>query len=319
MDLEIPLDQIEIAAGRRAVDPGAVDRLSQSIAAVGLQHRITVCKRNGAYVLVAGRHRIEACRKLGIERIPANVVDLNTLEAELLEIDENLARNELSPAERTAAIVRRKTVYEELHPETKHGAIGGGHGNASAKADRFTKVTAEATGRSERVIQRDAARGETLGQETLARIAYTSLDKGIELDALAKLPVDDRDALVVRAANGEAVSAVVTERFDFDGWDCTDEEKALAYAFMERAEKALGRDFPEAAPKAPGFRAFCAGVKSLRLSTLGSRAHLAGPSLCPKITFPRKRETGSTDMGLFRRMGVFHARKAKADLPRCPT
>jgi uncharacterized protein YjbJ (UPF0337 family) len=36
------------------------------------------------------------------------------------------------------------------------------------------------------------------------------------------------------------------------------------------------------------LRSFCTGVESLRLSTFGSRAHLARPSLCPKITFPRK-------------------------------
>src|SRR5215831_14462008 len=60
------------------------------------------------------------------------------------------------------------------------------------------------------------------------------------------------------------------------------------------------RDFPEAAPTARVLRAFCTGVESLRLSTFGSRADLAVLSLCPKITFPRK-ETGSTDEGLFRR------------------
>jgi ParB family transcriptional regulator, chromosome partitioning protein len=211
MDLEISIDQIEIAAGRRAVDPAAVERLGESIAAVGLQHRITVCKRNGAYVLVAGRHRVEAFRKLGIERIPASMVDLNTLEAELYEIDENLARNELSPADRAAAVARRKAIYEKLNPSTKHGAIGGGRGKAGAgdKAERFTKATAEATGRSERAVQLDAARGETLGQETLAKIAHTTLDKGVELDALAKLSVDDRATLVDRAVAGEAVSAQV--------------------------------------------------------------------------------------------------------------
>jgi ParB-like chromosome segregation protein Spo0J len=164
MDLEIALDQIEIPGGRRAVDPTTVERLGESIAAVGLQHRITVCKRNGAYVLVAGRHRMEAFRKLGHARIPASVVDLNTLEVELYEIDENLARSELSPAERAAAMARRKAIYEQLHPETKHGAIGGGHSKAGTgeKAQRFTKATADATGRSERAVQLDAARGETL-------------------------------------------------------------------------------------------------------------------------------------------------------------
>jgi ParB family transcriptional regulator, chromosome partitioning protein len=208
---EITLDRIEVPTGRRTIDPAVVNHLVKSIAAVGLQHPIAVRQHDGdgSYVLVAGAHRLAAFRELKMERIPANVVDLNTLEAELLEIDENLARNELSPAERTAAITRRKTVYEGLHPETKHGTIGGGRGKAGEKADRFTKVTAEATGRSERAVQRDAARGETLGQETLAKIARTTLDKGVELDALANLSVDDRAALVDRAVAGEAVSAQV--------------------------------------------------------------------------------------------------------------
>jgi ParB family transcriptional regulator, chromosome partitioning protein len=114
---EIALDRIEVSAGRRAIDPDVVNRLAKSIAVVGLQHPIAVRRRDGAFVLVAGAHRLAAFRKLEMERIPANVVDLNTLEAELLEIDENLARNELSPAERTAAIARRKMVYEEVYTQ----------------------------------------------------------------------------------------------------------------------------------------------------------------------------------------------------------
>jgi hypothetical protein len=72
-------------------------------------------------------------------------------------------------------------------PETKHGAIGGGHDQSrqvgdSAKSDRFTASTAAATG-SERAVQPDAERGDALGED-LAAIAGTSLDKGVELDAL---------------------------------------------------------------------------------------------------------------------------------------
>jgi hypothetical protein len=41
--------------------------------------------------------------------------------AELAEIDEKLARANLTPAQEASAIFRRKAIYEELHPETKHG------------------------------------------------------------------------------------------------------------------------------------------------------------------------------------------------------
>jgi ParB family transcriptional regulator, chromosome partitioning protein len=193
----------------RAVDPDAVVRLTNSIAVVGLQHPITVAKRDGGYRLLAGAHRVTAFRELGMERISANIVELDDLRAELVELDENLARNELSPAERSAAVARRNAIYEKLHPETKHGAVGKGREppKGSAKADRFSAATAAATGRSERAIQLDAHRGEVLGGETLAKVAGTSLDRGTELDALAKLPADERQVLVDRAAAGEVVTA----------------------------------------------------------------------------------------------------------------
>jgi N6-adenosine-specific RNA methylase IME4 len=196
-----------------AGDAAAVKRLAQSIAQVGLRHPITVRRAEGdRYVLVAGRHRIEAYRKLGKEHIPAIISPLDDLEARLWEIDENLCRNELSPAERAVAISRRKAIYEQLHPETKHGAVGGGHEQSrqvgdSAKADRFTSATAVVVGQSERTIQREAHRGEVLGEEILARVAHTSLDKGEELDALALLGSATREMLADEARRGVRVSA----------------------------------------------------------------------------------------------------------------
>jgi ParB family chromosome partitioning protein len=41
--------------------------------------------------------------------------------AELAEIDENLVRSQLTPAQEASAIFRRKAIYEELHLETKRG------------------------------------------------------------------------------------------------------------------------------------------------------------------------------------------------------
>jgi hypothetical protein len=45
---------------------------------------------------------------------------------------------------------------------------------------------------------------------TLKSTVGTSLDKGVELDALAKLPAAERDGLAKRAAAGEEVSARAT-------------------------------------------------------------------------------------------------------------
>ena len=72
---------------------------------------------------------------------------------------------------------------------------------------RFTRATAEATGLAERTIQREARRGEKLGEETLKRVVGTTLDKGEELDALTKLSVEKREELIGRAASGAVVTA----------------------------------------------------------------------------------------------------------------
>jgi ParB family transcriptional regulator, chromosome partitioning protein len=106
----------------------------------------------------------------------------------------------LTPAQEASAIFRRKAIYEELHPETKHGGnVGGPSGQfvRTAKAD-FASATADATGKDERTVRRAAARGEALGDD-LGAVTGTSLDKGVELDALAKMPKDERKGLIDRA------------------------------------------------------------------------------------------------------------------------
>ena len=49
------------------------------------------------------------------------VSSLEGLAAELAEIDENFIRSDLSPVEYGEMLLRRKEIYETLHPETKRG------------------------------------------------------------------------------------------------------------------------------------------------------------------------------------------------------
>jgi ParB family chromosome partitioning protein len=194
-----------------------VDKLAASIEEIGLLEPIIVCRRANKLpliVLVAGHHRLEACRKLGRETITAIVEEEDSPEIdrwrELAEIDENLLRRELTAAQRAKMIARRKKVYEETHPETKHGGdrrSSSGQAGHLNKADRFTADTARKNRKSERSIRRDAMRGEALGDD-LDKIAGTSLDHGTELDALAKMTPEQRAPIVERAAAGEEISAV---------------------------------------------------------------------------------------------------------------
>jgi hypothetical protein len=143
------------------------------------------------------------------------VVADNDLQADLAEIDENLCRAELTPAQTAAAVARRKEIYLALHPETAAGKsqakgmnVKLGRGDVSEKCSpTFTKATAAASAMNRRSVEKAAARGQSIKPETLERIAGTSLDKGVELDALAKIPADQRDELIEKAVKGEIVSA----------------------------------------------------------------------------------------------------------------
>jgi ParB family chromosome partitioning protein len=106
--------------------------------------------------------------------------DLTVLERDehIAECDENLCGSNLSAAERALFTRRRKDAYEALHPETKAGqaqAVGMnaavGNNVAAKSAATFTADASKKTGQSERTIQRDAERGESIPEPILQQIA----------------------------------------------------------------------------------------------------------------------------------------------------
>lgn len=209
---EIPLDRLFATEAGRAVDERVVTALADSIMANGLLQPILVQEaktmRGGICVpgfrIIAGNHRVAAARQVGHVVIQARVLDETTghMEAELIEIDENLCRAELTPAQRAQAIQRRKQIWEALHPEG--GAICATPGGQQVVG--FAADTAKVSGEPKASINRHLSRAEALGDD-LQAVAGTSLDKGVELDALKSLPPPERKQLIERARAGEKVSA----------------------------------------------------------------------------------------------------------------
>lgn len=100
----IPIDSIVIAPGHRRINQAKVKELAVSIQTIGLKTPITVRRGpDGSFILVAGRHRIEACRKLGQSQIEATAVGDDELDADLWETAENLHRAELTAVQHTVA------------------------------------------------------------------------------------------------------------------------------------------------------------------------------------------------------------------------
>lgn len=210
---KIMLDDIRVGQRLRDLDESQIGAIQQSILDIGLLNPITVYPTEtvvgGANVpawgLIAGAHRLEACRRAGYEDIAATVVDLSDLEAQLAECDENLCRAELSPADRARFVKRRKDAYEALYPETRREAtLKQGEQSPSrqvgetGKPARFTADTAAKTGQSERAIQRDAERGEKVIPEAMEMVRGTKLDTGAYLDKLKRLTPNDQVTAVKR-------------------------------------------------------------------------------------------------------------------------
>jgi ParB-like chromosome segregation protein Spo0J len=204
-----------------------VQALSDSIAEIGLQTPITVTRQvefaDGQEVqvwrLIAGLHRLEAVKSLGLAEIEAVEMGDDEVLQKLWECDENLCRAELTGAQRAKFTAERKKWYEIKHPETRHGATGRGREKSCQFGDsneRFTAETAKATGRSERSVQRDALRGAKIDLDALEILEGTIGDKGVNLDAIARLDPEDQVKAARLAAQGKPFKMAADPRNDFE-------------------------------------------------------------------------------------------------------
>lgn len=133
---------------------------------------------------------------------------MDDLHAELMEIDENLARSELSPAQEAAHMLRRQEIWDEIRKPL--GETNCSTQKATAHKDRpqnqkqFAAELAEVTGASKVDINRKRRRARGLGDDAI-KIVNTSLNSGVEMDALVKLDPEGRADLIARAEAGEKV------------------------------------------------------------------------------------------------------------------
>lgn len=80
------------------------EELLESIKENGLLEPITVrFLSEGKYEIISGHRRVNACKKLGISKIPATIKELSKDEAVVAMVDSNLHREHLLPSEKAFA------------------------------------------------------------------------------------------------------------------------------------------------------------------------------------------------------------------------
>ena len=140
-------------------DIQAMEELKNSIREKGLIQPVTVRKINNYYELIAGERRLRAAVEIGLKKIPAYIITIETKE-EMLELAliENVQREKLNPIEQAQALQRlidecnltqdevaqkiskeRSTITNlirllklpgQIQESLKTGAISVGHGRA---------------------------------------------------------------------------------------------------------------------------------------------------------------------------------------------
>jgi ParB family transcriptional regulator, chromosome partitioning protein len=100
----IPVTDIEVTDGGRALQPDRVTDLAASIQLIGMLSPIGVRMVNTRPRLVYGRHRLAAARSLGWTEIECRVLEADDRRARMAEIAENLHRAELTLLERSEQI-----------------------------------------------------------------------------------------------------------------------------------------------------------------------------------------------------------------------
>ncbi len=152
-----------------------VDSLKKSIESVGLINPLTINKENE---LLAGSRRFQAITELGWTEVDVHLVDHDSLQQELISIDENLVREPLNRMELERCLNRGREIYEQLNPNAIKIDISNESLNPENKlkekkqektdTDSFAAITAEKTGLSKSVIKsaikRDALAADSVKQ-----------------------------------------------------------------------------------------------------------------------------------------------------------
>lgn len=166
--VEMSISELKITNPYSRTDTD-VTELEKSIEQAGLINPIVI---NEEKIVLAGARRLQAYKNLGFDTIPVLINNRGPLEQELLSIDENLVRKDLTKVELEAQLRRAKEIYQQLNPneDAELEAIKAVEAQSDESseetkkeilpAQKFLDHVAEKTGLSPRQIHEAISRDE---------------------------------------------------------------------------------------------------------------------------------------------------------------
>ncbi len=197
---EISVDDIVVEKGHRQLRAETVVDLVDSMHIRQLQPIVVTPPReaDGKHRLVCGAHRLEAARRLEWITIQALVRDGDEADLEMMTIDENLVRSEMTVLERGEALARKKVLHEARYG----GAPKLGRPKKNSETiSPFAKVAAADLGVSERTITDELAIA-ALPKPVRNAIRGTEIaDTKTDLNALVKVKDPElQKSIAIKAA-----------------------------------------------------------------------------------------------------------------------
>ena len=103
---ELPIHKLRPFEGHpfKVIDNEEMKQLTESILTQGLLTPLVVRPlANGTYEVISGHRRLYACKKAGIETVPALIVEMDRDAAAIALVDSNLHREHILPSEKAFA------------------------------------------------------------------------------------------------------------------------------------------------------------------------------------------------------------------------
>ena len=103
---ELPIHKLRLFEGHpfKVIDNEEMKQLTESILTQGLLTPLVVRPlENGTYEVISGHRRLYACKKAGIETVPALIVEMDRDAAAIALVDSNLHREHILPSEKAFA------------------------------------------------------------------------------------------------------------------------------------------------------------------------------------------------------------------------
>ena len=133
----------------KVVDNEEMDQLTWSILTQGLLTPLVVRPLdNGEYEVISGHRRLHACKKAGIETVPALIYAIDRDAAAIALVDSNLQREHILPSEKAYAYKLKAEAMK------RYGKPNLGHVVPDYDSTRTTAEIGEASGESYKTVQR---------------------------------------------------------------------------------------------------------------------------------------------------------------------